>query len=219
MTSVSDQPSPNVVLGTAFFEAVRWASELHAEQARKSTTIPYVSHLLGVASLVLEVGGDETEAVAAMLHDALEDQDVTLEEVEQHHGPRVAALVKACTDDLPDESDAGSTRDASNWRNRKEHYLAHLARETDPGVLRVSGADKLHNARAIVTDLRLSPDAWSRFNAPPEDQLWYYGELVKVLAPRLPEHLRVELEATVATMLELTDLPSASAAWQAERDV
>jgi (p)ppGpp synthase/HD superfamily hydrolase len=200
------------VLGVAFVDAVAWAAELHAGQKRKGTSIPYVSHLLGVASLVLEAGGDETEAIAGLLHDSVEDQDVTLDDIESRCGARVAELVAGCSEDR-----ASGEGNASNWRARKEQHLAHLQAETDVSVLRVSGADKLHNARSIVADLRRDPGVWARFNAPPADQLWYYGALTEVLSDHAPRFLALELQAAVEEMVALTDLTVASRAWESKR--
>jgi (p)ppGpp synthase/HD superfamily hydrolase len=213
--STSGEPP---VLGAAFVDAVAWVCELHASQRRKGTSIPYVSHLLGVASLVLEAGGDETEAIAGLLHDAVEDQDVTVEDIAHRCGDRVAELVAACTDNLPSEDGAEPTeRGPEDWRARKERYLEHLATETDPSVLRVSASDKLHNARSIVADLRVAPGLWARFNAPPKDQLWYYGSLAEALFDKVPPFLQVELQAAVAEMVALTDLEAETGAWQEAR--
>jgi (p)ppGpp synthase/HD superfamily hydrolase len=173
---------PRVRLGGRFVDATAWVADLHARQARKGTHIPYVSHLLSVAALVLEDGGDETEAIAALLHDAVEDQGgaPVLEEIRARFGDEVAAIVASCTD--TDQTPKPP------WLERKMAYLSHLE---DPSltdaVLRVSCADKLHNARSIVVDVRQSgPVAWSRFNAGPEDVLWYYRSLADLFARRIP---------------------------------
>jgi (p)ppGpp synthase/HD superfamily hydrolase len=185
--------------------------------------VPYVSHLLGVASLVLEAGGSETEAVAALLHDAVEDQDVKPTKIARRYGVRVADIVTRCTDSLvlpgdePQEPSPGhrqQPRGSGDWRARKEAYLEHLEAETDPSVLLVSAADKLHNARSVVADLR-NPPAWSQFNAPPKDQLWYYTSLRETLAGRIPAYLQQELDAAVAEIVSRTELGFETRAWDA----
>lgn len=148
------------LLGPRFREALTYASELHECQPRKGTEIPYLAHLLSVAALVLEDGGDEDEAIAALLHDAVEDQGgkPTLDAIRSRFGERVAHIVEACSDT--------DTWPKPPWRERKERYIEYLEAAC-PGVLRVSLADKLHNARAIVLDYRQMGDPlWSKFNAP-----------------------------------------------------
>ncbi len=140
-----------VRLGPAFNEALAYVAEMHREQARKGIPVPYLSHLLGVASLVLEYGGDENQAISALLHDTIEDcGNEHAPVIEDRFGPAVLALVRACSDD---EVPAGAEK--RPWRNRKEEYLAHLDQlgAGHPALL-VSAADKLHNARAIRADLR-----------------------------------------------------------------
>lgn len=177
---------------------------IHAGQLRKGTTTPYVSHLLAVASIVLEHGGDEDQACAALLHDAVEDGGVEWDAVIQDgFGPRVAGIVRACTD--------ADTWPKPPWRARKEAYLAHLEGE-GPDALLVSAADKLHNARTIVSDLRMhGPGMFSRFNAGQAETLWYYGALAEVFARRLPGKLARELSGAVAQMQSLAVRPAAPA--------
>jgi GTP pyrophosphokinase len=160
-------------LGARFEKAMTYAFHTHARQLRKGTGVPYVAHLLGVAALVLEDGGGEDEVIAALLHDAVEDQggQERLLDIERHFGKDVAKIVAAC-------SDADITPKPP-WRQRKEAYLEHLA-TAPPEVLRVSLADKLYNARAIVFDYRrLGEKLWVRFD-PTSDQLWYYRSLLDV---------------------------------------
>ena len=132
-----------MILSTRFEEALVFAAQLHREQTRKGTTIPYIAHLLGVASIVLEYGGDEDEAIAALLHDAIEDQGgaSTREEIRRRFGETVVAIVNGCTD--------AEVIPKPPWRARKEDYIAHMA-HASPSVRLVSAADKLHNARAIL---------------------------------------------------------------------
>lgn len=159
-------------------------------------TTPYVSHLLAVAAIVLEHGGDEEQACAALLHDAIEDGGAAWEGVIlQRFGPRVAGVVRACTD--------ADVQPKPPWRARKEAYLAHLEAE-GPDALLISAADKLHNARAIVADLRThGAGMFARFNAGQAGTLWYYGALAEVFARRLPGPLARDLTDAVAQMQRL----------------
>ena len=186
------------LLGERFQEALRYATALHATQVRKGTKIPYVSHLLSACALVLENGGSEDEAIAALLHDAVEDQGGApiLAEIERRFGAPVAAIVKGCTD-----SDVLGEKPP--WRPRKEAYIAHL-REAPLPVQRVSAADKLHNARSIVADLQRSgPALFSRFTGGREGTLWYYETLSGVFAQSGIGFLAEELQRTVAEMKRL----------------
>jgi len=162
-------------------QALDSAADAHRDQSRKGTAIPYLSHPLGVASLVLEHGGDEEQAIAGLLHDVLEDcggQHEAL--IREAFGDRVAAMVLGCTDGLPDE--AG---DKPPWKARKLAYLQHLEL-ADEGTLLVSACDKLHNARAIVADLMAGHAVFERFKAGREGTSWYYyGALHALFIGRL----------------------------------
>ncbi|HET7569288.1 MAG TPA: HD domain-containing protein [Gammaproteobacteria bacterium] len=189
------------MLSKRFEEALTYAADLHQEQMRKGSGIPYISHLLAVCALVLEYGGSEDEAIAALLHDAVEDQggQSTLEEIRQRFGENVAAIVEACsdTDVVPKPP----------WRARKEAYLKHL--ETAPSsVILVSAADKLHNARSILTDYRQQGEAlWSRFNVGRDGQIWYYQQLTSVFRQRrMHQALVEELARTVAAIVAETGI-------------
>jgi (p)ppGpp synthase/HD superfamily hydrolase len=166
------------MLTDRFDRALLYATHVHGGQVRKGTTTPYVAHLLAVAATVLEYGGDEDLAIAALLHDSVEDQGgkARLNDVRNRFGETVARIVKACSDSLADTSKG---EHKTHWQERKEAYIAHL-READEDILRVSLADKVHNARAILRDLR-KPDVgekiWSRFSQPKEQTLWYYRSL------------------------------------------
>jgi GTP pyrophosphokinase len=160
------------ILGDRFNDALVYAATLHRDQKRKETAIPYVSHLLATASIVLEHGGGEDEAVAALLHDAAEDCGgrPELERIRGRFGDDVAAIVEGCSDTLQAEKPP--------WRERKEKYIAHIP-GASPSTRLVSAADKLHNARAILADYRIFGDElWARFK-PDSDQLWYYPALVR----------------------------------------
>ncbi len=215
----SDEPGR---MGKPFRKALAWAAELHERQHRKGKPqVPYVSHLLAVTAIVLEAGGTETEAISALLHDAIEDQQVTDVEISRRFGPRVVEIVHGCTDDLvapgddPEQADDMTPhRTAENWAARKAAYLDHLATVEDQSVLLVAGADKLHNARSIVDDLRTSPPAWTPFNAAPVNQLEYYASVRRTLGRRLPEPLGRELRAAVDEIVLLTNVEVETAAWR-----
>lgn len=175
MPATTDEP----LLGPRFDQALAFASECHRLQVRRGTTIPYVSHLLAVAALVLEHGGSEDEAIAALLHDAVEDQGgrPTLDRIREQFGGKVADLVLALSDSIAEEGEPKRP-----WKERKLHYLAHLA-QASHSVRLISAADKLHNLRALVEDLhREGETVWERFNAPRDCQLWFFRELYKILA-------------------------------------
>lgn len=167
-------------------DAVAYALAAHAGQVRKGTEIPFASHLLAVCAIVQEHGGDEDLACAAMLHDTIEDCGAAHgPAIEAQFGPRVAGVVRACSDT--------DMQPKPPWQARKEAYLAHLE-DADADTLLVSCADKLHNARAIVTDLRThGPAMLGRFNAPPGGTAWYYQALAEVFGRRLPGPLAREL--------------------------
>lgn len=161
------------MLTAKFDEALLFATEKHRAQVRKGSGVPYVSHLLGVASLVLEHGGDEDEAIGALLHDVIEDQDVTEDDLIRKFGPRVAEIVVGCTDGVPD----ALTGKKPPWKERKEAYIAHINASLATSIRLVSAADKLHNIRSIITDYRtLGEGLWSRFSGGRET-IWYYRAL------------------------------------------
>jgi GTP pyrophosphokinase len=170
---------------------------LHAGQFRKGTAIPYVSHVLAVAGIVLDYGGDEDEAIAALLHDAVEDCGgaPVLADIRCRFGDRIAGIVAACsdTDQTPKPP----------WQARKEAYLDHL-RDAPASVRLVSAADKLHNARAILTDYREIGEAlWNRFNATTAQTLWYYRALVEAFEAHGRTPLVSELARTVGEIERL----------------
>ena len=159
-----------------FPEALVYCAHIHRTQTSKGKPTPYVAHLLSTAALVLEDGGDEDEAIAALLHDSLEDQPdkTSPEDIRRRFGDRVATLVAACSDTPPDYR--GGPK--APWRQRKEAYLRHV-RSGASGALRVSLADKVHNTRDMLADFRKEGnDMWGRFNAGKADQLWYLRSLV-----------------------------------------
>jgi len=182
------------VLTDKFDRALLYATHVHGGQVRKSTTIPYVAHLLAVSATVLEYGGDEDMAIGALLHDAVEDQGGKgrLRDIRNRFGERVAGYVQACSDSLADTA-AGEKK--AGWNERKKKYLAHLA-DLDADTLLISLSDKVHNARSILRDLRkedIGPKVWSRFSASREETLWYYEKLAKSFQRLLPGQLADEL--------------------------
>ena len=185
-------------LGERFERALVYASRIHASQVRKGSGVPYVSHLLGVAALVLEGSGDEDQAIAALLHDAAEDQggEARIADIRTRFGDRVARIVRACTDTTEDPK--------PEWRTRKRRYIAHLPEE-EPDVWPVSVADKLHNARSILADYRLHNDRlFDRFTGGKEGTLWYYRALVDAYRRiGFESPLLDELERTVTTLEKL----------------
>lgn len=200
---MSETTSPR--LGPKFQEALGFAAELHRTQTRKASQVPYVGHLLSVAGLVIEADGTETEAIAALLHDAAEDQggDVTLTQIEERFGPEVAAIVEECSDTV--------LTPKPPWRERKQAYIEHLNTASD-STIRVSVADKLDNARAILRDLRrFGPKVWQRFNTDdPHEHLWYYRSLLEVYRRRSDSWLVDELSRVVDTLAEEIGPPVAA---------
>ena len=190
------------MLTTRFEEALVFTTQLHAPQVRKGTDIPYVSHLLAVAGLALEYGANEDQAIAALLHDAVEDQGgaPTLAEIRRRFGETVAEIVDGCsdTDVIPKPP----------WRERKEAYIAHLF-QASPGVRLVSACDKLHNARSILADYRVRGDeVFKRFRGGKEGVLWYYRSLVTVFRATETEPILLidELERVVAELEQLAQV-------------
>lgn len=192
------EPMP---LTQRFDRALALARQLHAGQMRKGTDIPYISHLLAVTSLVLEDGGGEDEAIAALLHDAVEDQGGldTLAEIRRQFGDRVAEYVLGLSDTFEDPKPP--------WQQRKDEYLQHL-RTAPPQVLRISLADKLHNARSIRQDLRNRGEAlWDLFRGGREGTLWYYRTLVEIFQETTDSILVSELAQVVEDIHQLAGEP------------
>lgn len=179
------------MLSTRYDDALRYAHDLHRAQTRKGTPIPYISHLMTVSALVIEHGGNEDQAIAALLHDAAEDQggERTLADIRMRFGDAVAQIVGDCTDAWEEPKPA--------WRPRKEAYLALLPHKP-PQSLLVSLADKTHNAEAILFDYRALGDAlWPRFNGGAGGTRWYYGALAEVFARTMPGRLSDRLARAV----------------------
>ena len=184
----------SVKIGPRFLRAFSFAADKHAGQTRKASTIPYIAHLMGVASLVLEFGGDEDLAIAALLHDVVEDCGGApmLKEVQRRFGSRVAKIVDGCTD--------SDSYPKPPWRERKEAYIGHL-KNADADTRLVSAADKLNNVRSILSDYREVREAiWLRFNGGREGTLWYYRALLKEFLRSKPNRLIRELELVVGEL-------------------
>jgi (p)ppGpp synthase/HD superfamily hydrolase len=184
--------------GERLGEAVSYAARAHRDQRRKGTQVPYVTHLLAVAAIVGENGGTEDEVVAALLHDAPEDQggEARLEDIRKRFGEEVAGIVAGNTDTFEDPKPP--------WRQRKESYVARIAHEPE-SVRLVSAADKLHNARSTLADLRSSGDElWQRFNGGKEGTLWYYRALVEAFETAGSNPVVEELDRVVAEMEHLS---------------
>lgn len=182
----SDRP-----LGARFRRALDYAARVHATQFRKGTSRPYISHLLGVASIVLVHGGDEDEAIAALLHDAVEDQGGKrrLRDIRAKFGKRVARIVEGCTD--------SDVTPKPPWLERKKDYLKHL-READKSVRLVSAADKLYNASETLADFRSHRESiWKRFKGGRQGTLWYYREVARILRKNGPKLLAKDLDRVV----------------------
>jgi (p)ppGpp synthase/HD superfamily hydrolase len=191
------------LLSIRFSFALQFAAELHARQARKTTAIPYVSHLLAVSGLVLEHGGDEETAIAALLHDAIEDQvdeyagDLR-KDIRDSFGERVLRIVEEC-------SDSPTSREKGPWKERKLAYLAHLG-HASPEARLVSASDKLHNLRCVLADYRrIGEEVWNRFTGGREGSLWYYRELAAAFARLGPATLAEEHGRVLAELTQLAE--------------
>lgn len=181
-------------LGTRLQRAFRYAAEKHEGQTRKQTAIPYLSHLMAVASLVLEAGGDEDMAIAALLHDVVEDCGgmPRLREIRRQFGPRVARIVEGCTDSFVDPK--------PEWTERKREYLREV-KHADAETRLVSASDKLHNVRTILADYRKDGEAiWTRFSGRKEGTLWYYRALSDEYQRRNRNRITRELAIAVAEL-------------------
>ena len=175
-------------LTTKFEQALIYATQLHANQTRKVDKIPYISHLMSVSALILEAGGTEDEAIAGLLHDAVEDQggQATREEIREKFGETVVEIVDGCT-----ETDITPK---PPWKQRKIDYIENISNGSD-SVKLVSLADKLHNARSLLVGYRNKGDKlWDYFNGTKEDKLWFYRELLKVYRQGNVNFMTVELE-------------------------
>lgn len=187
-----------------FASALLYANQVHHGQQRKGTGIPYMAHILGVTAIALEYGADEDEGIGALLHDAAEDGggEARLAEIRARFGDAVGDIVLGCSDSLVEHPE-----DKLPWRERKEQYLAHVE-VASRSVCLVSAADKLHNVRSIVRDLRLNGDeVWDRFQGRRDGTLWYYEAVADALARRDRSQLTRDLLREVEELLRLADRP------------
>jgi (p)ppGpp synthase/HD superfamily hydrolase len=183
--------TPRFVPGERFQDALAYTAAAHAHQTRKGKDTPYLAHPLGVCARVIEAGGDEDQAIAALLHDTAEDQGgrERLADIERRYGARVAGMVEALSDTLEEPKPP--------WRARKEAHLAHLD-DAPADVLLVAVADKLYNVDSINQDLRVDGDAiWSRFTAGKDPTIWYFRKLAALFARRLPGPLTDQYQRAV----------------------
>ena len=189
-----------MALTERFDQALQFAHTIHRNQKRKGTDTPYISHLLGVCSLVLEHEGDEDQAIAALLHDAVEDQgekysggvEQLRKDIEQKFGATVLHIVNGCTD--------ADIFPKPPWKERKEAYIAHI-QNASSDIRFVSCCDKLHNARAILTDYcDIGDDLWGRFNSGKKDILWYYRSLADAFQAGGESSLTEELSRVVSDL-------------------
>lgn len=163
-------------LSEPLYKALQFTFKLHGRDTRKASNVPYLAHLLSVCAMTQQDGGDEDEAIAALLHDALEDkpEETSRAEIAELFGERVLTIIESSIDTPPDYKGGAKLP----WRERKEAYLAHV-RSADSSLLRVTIADKIDNARAILAEYgRVGDELWKRFNAGRDDQLWYYESAV-----------------------------------------
>ncbi len=190
------------VVSQRFIHALSYAAQLHARQIRKRTERPYIGHLLGVASIVIEYGGDEEMAIAALLHDAVEDQGglPRLREIRKKFGKRVAHIVDGCTD--------AYTEPKAPWLDRKHDYITRVTGENHE-VRLVSAADKLSNARETLHELRLHGDSvFERFAGRKTGTLWYYRELINAFRRAGSNPLVEELDRVVTELESLSSSKS-----------
>jgi len=198
-------------LGPRLQRAFRYAAEKHDGQTRKQTAVPYLSHLMAVASLVLEAGGDEDMAIAALLHDVVEDCGgrPRLREIRKQFGPRVAKIVEGCTDSFGEPK--------AEWVERKKGYLREV-KHADVETRLVSASDKLHNVRTILTDYRWQGETiWIRFSGKKEGTLWYYRALSDEYQRRNPNRNTRELEIAVTELERAVGEKSRSAKKSAKK--
>lgn len=186
-------------LTSRFETALDFAFQLHKNQYRKGSNIPYISHLLAVTAIVIENGGSENQAIAALLHDAVEDQGGydTLQKIKEMFGSEVAEIVEGCTDAFTDPK--------PEWEGRKKAYLKKLKQSSD-SILLVSLADKVHNARSLLQDLQSEEkNVWKKFNGGKEGTLWYYQSLVEILNTSPYPYLTSELRQVVKKIVKLSE--------------
>ncbi len=208
---------PEIHLSKRFFKATEWAAACHTDRAPDpARAAPSLGQVLGIASLLLEDGGSEREAMAAMLLDAVGDDEVPVDEIRDRFGKKVARLVTAAADARTDVGRGKRRLDAETWRARRVRSLALLQAEGDPAVLRVRAADALRDLRAFLGELRRHGSiAFARFPAPPAEQLDHYRTLVDAYAALIPRsRMDTALRFALHEMQRLVELDTATAAWR-----
>lgn len=202
--------------GPRLAEAVAFAAEKHAQQRRKGNGAPYLCHLLGVAATVVDHGGDTDQAIAALLHDTLEDcPDVTGEDLAAAFGARVARIVGDCTDTLPGDT----PEHKAPWLERKKRYLDHLRQVGNESLL-VAACDKRDNLDSMVGELRTrGAGVLEKFKGTPEQQVWYYEEVLRRIVGRVPLRLQLDLESLIAQLRTLIQAGQTATFSREELDV
>lgn len=205
-----------IQISKKFFRAAEWAAERHAARQRGTRPTPSLGQVLGIASLVIEDGGTEREAIAAMILDALGDDELEITELREEFGKKVAKLVARSLTDRPRAGVDLNTLDTETWKERRDFYLDGLDVEADERVVRLAAADTLREIRALITDLRRHGSiAFARFATPPNDQIAWYRALLTVFTRRTARgHLVQELRAAIVEMERLVELDTATAAWR-----
>ncbi|MEX0664091.1 MAG: HD domain-containing protein [Acidimicrobiia bacterium] len=207
---------PEIHLSKRFFKATEWAAARHEERFIGPPATPSLGQVLGIASLLLEDGAAEREAIAAMLLDAIGDDDVPTDEIRECFGKKVTRLVMAAADARTDAGRGTRRLDAETWRERRARSLEGLQREGDAGVLRVRAADALRDLRAFLGELRRHGSiAFARFPAPPAEHLDHYQTLVDAFSVQLPRtRMDQALRGALIEMERLVELDTATAAWR-----
>jgi (p)ppGpp synthase/HD superfamily hydrolase len=205
-----------VHLSRRFFKAAEWAAARHAARARGARTTPSLGQVLGLASLVIEDGGTEREAIAAMVVDAIGDREPPIEELHDRFGKKISELVERCASDRPEAGIELLDLDVSTWKERREAYVARLEATDDDRVIRVHAAQTLRELRALVNDLRRHGSiAFARFVTPPGDQLAYYQSLLEAYTRRMPRNLLAqEVRTSLSEVDRLVEMETATAAWR-----
>ncbi len=184
-------------------EALKWAAKVHATQPRKGTPGPYIPHLLRVSATIWEYGGDVTQAIAGVLHDAAEDHggQERLDEIGRRFGPEVACIVELCSDSLVDTTHGGVK---AEWRARKEAHLAHL-RDVDERVKLVVASDKLDNLESTVRDISAGGfgEVMGRFNASPAEQVWFYRSVADIVRPSVPPAMMERFDTGIEALVTI----------------
>lgn len=190
------EQNTNPLYSPAFDEALAFAADVHRHQRRKGSELPYITHLFGVCTLVWQYGGDETQAIAGLLHDSVEDGGAAvLGRIREKFGDRVAGIVNAASDSVTDDP-----ADKAPWRERKERHVEHAAEVSSEAAL-VIGCDKLHNLTNTVADYeRDGAEVFDKFNGGADGTRWYYRAMRDALEPKLPAELVKEIDIKLTAL-------------------